>query len=86
MADELWDELQQLELGREDPPLFISYVAYATNESRNRLSLIARPLNPRAQNLNVVVAALPRVWGLTSRVHGRAGSLVCATKGTLALQ
>ena len=67
MADELWDELQDLELGREDPPQLIPHAAYTTNESRNRLSLIARPLNPRSQNLNAVVAALPRVWGLTSQ-------------------
>jgi len=40
-------------------------------EATNRLSLIGRPLNPRVQNLNAVIAALPRVWGLTTRVHGR---------------
>ncbi|OAP19763.1 hypothetical protein AXX17_AT1G43730 [Arabidopsis thaliana] len=58
---------QDLELGREDPPQLIPHAAYTTNESRNRLTLIARPLNPRSQNLNAVVAALPRVWGLTSQ-------------------
>ncbi|KAL9277762.1 hypothetical protein AtEden1_Chr00c002g0322611 [Arabidopsis thaliana] len=31
-------------------------------EATNRLSLIGRPLNPRVQNLNAVIAALPRVW------------------------
>lgn len=71
MADELWDELQNLELGREDPELFIPYVAYADAVARNRLSLIARPLNPRAQNLFSVISSLPRAWGLASRVHGR---------------
>ena len=71
MADELWDEMQHLELGREDPPLFIPHTTYATARSRNRLSLIARPLNPRSQNLNAVIAALPRAGRLTSRVHGR---------------
>ncbi|MBN8147936.1 DUF4283 domain-containing protein, partial [Vibrio vulnificus] len=40
-------------------------------ESRNRLSLIARPLNPRSQNLHAMISALPRAWGLTNRVHGR---------------
>ncbi|KAL9811760.1 hypothetical protein AtNW77_Chr5g0113011 [Arabidopsis thaliana] len=71
MADELWDELQHLELGREDPALFIPHEAYAIVESRNRLSLIARPLNPRSQNLHAMISALPRAWGLTNRVHGR---------------
>ena len=71
MADELWDEIQNLELGQEDPALFIPQEAYAMVEATNRLSLIGRPLNPRVQNLNAVIAALPRVWGLTTCVHGR---------------
>lgn len=71
MADRLWDELQHLELGREDPELFIPYSAYADAIPQNRLSLIARPLNPATQSLHAVVASLPRSWGLASRVHGR---------------
>lgn len=71
MADELWDELQNLALGRDDPVLFIPHEAYASVESRNRLSLIARPLNPTAQDIHTVVSSLPRTWGLVSRVHGR---------------
>ncbi|KAL9858812.1 hypothetical protein AtNW77_Chr1g0040601 [Arabidopsis thaliana] len=58
-------------LGREDPALFFPHAAYATVKSWNRLSLIARPLNLCSQNLNVVIAALPRSWGLTSRVYER---------------
>ncbi|CAL9239195.1 unnamed protein product, partial [Arabidopsis halleri] len=54
----------------EDPSLFIPHESYVVVEERNRLSIIARPLNPRVQNLNAVIAALPRSWGLTSRVHG----------------
>ncbi|CAL9218095.1 unnamed protein product [Arabidopsis halleri] len=71
MSDELWDELQHLDLGRSDPELFIPRGVYAVAVVQNRLSLIARPLNPRAQNLFTVVASLPRTWGLESRVHGR---------------
>ena len=71
MADELWNELQHLELARDDPALFVPHAVYASVESRNRLSLIGRPLNPRSQNLHVVIAALPRSWGLPSIVHGR---------------
>ncbi|KAG7603415.1 hypothetical protein AtNW77_Chr5g0109771 [Arabidopsis thaliana] len=71
MADELWDEIQNLELGQEDPALFIPHEAYVMVEASNNLSLIARPLNPRVQNLNSVVVALPRSWGLTTQVHGR---------------
>ncbi|KAG7579029.1 hypothetical protein ISN45_Aa03g031980 [Arabidopsis thaliana x Arabidopsis arenosa] len=71
MAEELWDEIQNLALGRNDPELFIPHEAYADVASRNRLSLIARPLNPRAQNLFSVISSLPRVWGLTAPVHGR---------------
>ncbi|KAG7556772.1 hypothetical protein ISN44_As11g027670 [Arabidopsis suecica] len=71
MADELWDEQQNLALGREDPELFIHDEVYAAVVASNRLSMIARPLNPRAQNLFSVVSSLPRTWGLDSRVHGR---------------
>ncbi|KAG7578084.1 Zinc knuckle CX2CX4HX4C [Arabidopsis thaliana x Arabidopsis arenosa] len=71
MAEELWDEIQNLALGRNDPELFIPHEAYAEVADRNRLSLIARPLNPRAQNLFSVISSLPRVWGLTANVHGR---------------
>ena len=71
MADELWDEIQNLELGQEDPALFIPHEAYVMVEATNRLSLIARPLNPKVQNLNSVVVALPRSWRLTTQVHGR---------------
>ncbi|KAL9293623.1 hypothetical protein AtEden1_Chr3g0196801 [Arabidopsis thaliana] len=60
-----------MDLGRNDPKLFIPYIAYDEAVSRNRLSLIARPLNPTAQNLFSVVSVLPRSRGLTSRVHGR---------------
>ncbi|KAL9280180.1 hypothetical protein AtEden1_Chr5g0105051 [Arabidopsis thaliana] len=71
MSDELWNEIQNLELGQEDPALFIPHEAYVMVEATNRLSMIARPLNPRVQNLNSVVIALPRTWGLTNQVHGR---------------
>ncbi|KAG7569427.1 Reverse transcriptase domain [Arabidopsis thaliana x Arabidopsis arenosa] len=47
------------------------WLTYADAVSRNRLSLIARPLNPRVQDLQTVVSSLPRSWGLASRVHGR---------------
>jgi len=67
----LWDEIQDLDLGLEDPALFIPHEAYVYVEEFNRLSIIARPLNPRVQNLNAVIAALPRCWGLTVHVHGR---------------
>ncbi|KAL9858783.1 hypothetical protein AtNW77_Chr1g0040291 [Arabidopsis thaliana] len=71
MSDELWDEIQNLELGQEDPTLFIPHEAYVMVEAANRLSMIARSLNPRVKNLNYVVVALPRSRGLTTQIHGR---------------
>jgi len=71
MADELWDEIQNLELRQEGPSLFIPNEAYIMVAGRNRLSIIARPLNPRVQNLQAIITALPRAWGLTAHVHGR---------------
>jgi len=41
MSDELWDEIQNLELGQEDPTLFIPHEAYVMVEAANRLSMIA---------------------------------------------
>ncbi|OAP18089.1 hypothetical protein AXX17_AT1G36720 [Arabidopsis thaliana] len=69
MSDELWDEIQNLELGQEDPTLFIPHEAYVMVEAANRLSMIARSLNPRVKNLNYVVVALPRSRGLTTQIH-----------------
>ncbi|CAA0268660.1 unnamed protein product [Arabidopsis thaliana] len=71
MSDELWDEIQNFELGQEDPTLFIPHEAYVMVEAANRLSMIARSLNPRVKNLNYVVVALPRSRGLTTQIHGR---------------
>jgi len=85
MADELWDEIQNLELGQEDPALFIPHEAYVLVEDRNKLSLTARSLNPRAHNLNFVIAALPRSCGLTSHVHGRIQDATYV-HGTMAFQ
>ncbi|XP_010435399.1 PREDICTED: uncharacterized protein LOC104719233 [Camelina sativa] len=58
-------------LGKDDPYLFIPHTAYVEAIAKNRLSLIALPLNPTLQSLHVVVDSLPRTWGLASRVHGR---------------
>lgn len=71
MADRLWDDLQNSNLGRNDPELFIPHHTYVDVVGRNRLSLIARPLNTRSQSLQAVVSSLPRTWGLTTRIHGR---------------
>ncbi|KAL1194833.1 hypothetical protein V5N11_010759 [Cardamine amara subsp. amara] len=71
MADDLWNELQHMVLGRDDPELFIPYNNYVGVLAKNRLSLIGRPLNPRIQNLQHVISTLPRIWGLSLRVHGR---------------
>ncbi|CAH8279079.1 unnamed protein product [Arabidopsis lyrata] len=83
MADELWNNLQHFDLGRNDPELFIPHEAYAATEARNRLSLIARPLNPRSQNLFTVISSLPRTWGLTTTVQGRVLDGTSSKKRTL---
>ncbi|CAL9220057.1 unnamed protein product [Arabidopsis halleri] len=73
MADEIWQDLQHMVLGRDDPELFVPQVVYASVVASNRLSLIGRPLNLQAQNLRRVISALPRTWGrgMVARVHGR---------------
>ncbi|KAG7568512.1 Zinc knuckle CX2CX4HX4C [Arabidopsis thaliana x Arabidopsis arenosa] len=73
MADEIWQDLQYMVLGRDDPELFVPQAVYASVVASNRLSLIGRPLNLQAQNLRRVLSALPRTWGkgMAARVHGR---------------
>ncbi|XP_010425099.1 PREDICTED: uncharacterized protein At4g02000-like [Camelina sativa] len=71
MSDELWNNLQYMDLGRNDPELFIPHSTYAGVLARNRLSLIGRPLNPREQELRRVIFYLPHHWGIATRVHGR---------------
>ncbi|CAA0404822.1 unnamed protein product [Arabidopsis thaliana] len=71
MADEIWHDIQYMVLGRDDPELFVPQAAYGVVVAGNRLSLIARPLNIHAQHLRRVLRALPRSWGMASRVHGR---------------
>ncbi|XP_010478994.1 PREDICTED: uncharacterized protein At4g02000-like [Camelina sativa] len=71
MSDELWNDLQYMDLGRDDPELFIPHTTYAGVLARNRLSLIGRTLNPREQDLRRVIFYLPHHWGVATRVHGR---------------
>ncbi|XP_010474086.1 PREDICTED: uncharacterized protein At4g02000-like [Camelina sativa] len=71
MPHELWDDLQYMVLGRDDPVLLISHSAYAGVLAKNRLSLIGKPLNLNDQPLKRVIQELPRLWGLNTRVHGR---------------
>ncbi|XP_019097290.1 PREDICTED: uncharacterized protein At4g02000-like [Camelina sativa] len=71
MADELWNDLQYMVLGRDDPELFIPSSAYDSALARNRRSLIGRLLNPTLQDRGRVLTALPAQWELYDRVHGR---------------
>ncbi|CAL9239264.1 unnamed protein product [Arabidopsis halleri] len=71
MSEEIWYDLQYLVLGRDDPELFIPHGTYTGVLSRNRLSIIGRVLNTREQDLRSVIQVFPRLWGLSSRVHGR---------------
>jgi len=68
MSDELWNDIQHMELGRE---LFIPYHAYAGAFASNRLSHLGRILNPQTQSVERAILELPYQWGLGSQVHGR---------------
>ncbi|XP_010412866.1 PREDICTED: uncharacterized protein At4g02000-like [Camelina sativa] len=71
MSEELWNDLQYMVLGRDDPELFIPHENYAGMLARNQVSLIGRLLNPREQDLRRVISYLPPLWGIALRVHGR---------------
>lgn len=69
MADNIRRALQDIDVGDEPIPLPIEVVNQATAE--NRFVLMGRPVMPQRHNLCSVVAALPRLWGQTSLIHGR---------------
>ncbi|KAL9281376.1 unnamed protein product [Arabidopsis thaliana] len=71
MSDELWNAIQHMDLGREEPELYIPYHAYVGALASNRLSLLGRILNPQTQSVERAILELPYQWGLGTQVHGR---------------
>ncbi|CAA0405737.1 unnamed protein product [Arabidopsis thaliana] len=71
MSDELWNVIQHMDLGREEPELYIPYHAYVGALASNRLSLLGRILNPQTQSVERAILELPYQWGLGTQVHGR---------------
>jgi len=67
MSDNIWDDLQDMVLGRDDPELFVPYEAYASVVDSNRLSLIGRPLNPTDQSLRGVIQAKMEIGECSKR-------------------
>ncbi|CAD5333224.1 unnamed protein product [Arabidopsis thaliana] len=77
MSDELWNAIQHMDLGREEPELYIPYHAYVGALASNRLSLLGRILNPQTQSVERAILELPYQWGLGTQVHGRILDDIC---------
>lgn len=63
--------MQDIELKDDDepiqlPPKIINQVA-----AENCFIIMERPVMPRHQNLCVIVAVMPRLWGQSGIVHGK---------------
>ncbi|CAA0272585.1 unnamed protein product [Arabidopsis thaliana] len=72
MSDELWNDIQHMELGRE---LFIPYHAYAGAFASNRLSHLGRILNPQTQSIERAILEIPYQWGLERTIEFIASTL-----------
>jgi len=71
MDKELWQALQNLDLGSERAPLKMSAEARRSRDIDNRLSLIVKGLNPQHQKPAGLKGALPKAWRLDGRVTSR---------------
>lgn len=71
MGDNLRRAVQDLNLGDEDEPIALPADVVAQAAAENRFMLIGRPVMPRRQNIQAIVASMPRNWGQSGIVHGR---------------
>jgi len=63
MSDFFKKSVQDIALGINDDPITLSPELCSQAASVNRFSLIATTVNPRKQNLRVLIGQMPCVWG-----------------------
>ncbi|KAL0761982.1 hypothetical protein Bca101_078132 [Brassica carinata] len=67
----LMEELKELEMLEEGEMVDIPEIENDDLIEENSLSVVVRCLNPSAHKVGGLVKALPPIWGLEDRVHGR---------------
>ncbi|XP_013624988.1 PREDICTED: uncharacterized protein LOC106331216 [Brassica oleracea var. oleracea] len=70
MGDNIQIDMQNLNLGAEDPPIQLPVQVVNEAAAENRFVLIGRPVMPHRQNIRSIIAILPRNWGHKG-VYGR---------------
>ncbi|XP_010481107.1 PREDICTED: uncharacterized protein LOC104759943 [Camelina sativa] len=71
MSKDLWEALQNLNLGSERSPMRMSREALKDREDANKLSLVVKCLNPQHQKPIGMKGALPKAWNLQGKVTSR---------------
>ncbi|VYS48171.1 unnamed protein product [Arabidopsis thaliana] len=71
MEKDLWEALQNLNLGSERTPLRMSMEARRSRDMDNRLSLVVKGLNPHHQKPAGIKATMPKAWRMDGRVTSR---------------
>lgn len=71
MADTIRKQMQEIALGIQDEVINLPVELWDEAINETRFSLIAKPVNPKKQNLRAMLNALPRLWGVGDEVVGR---------------
>lgn len=71
MSDYLRKQMQDIALGIQDDVVNLPVDLCEEAIHETRFSLIAKPVNPRKQNLRAMLNALPRLWGVGEEVVSR---------------
>lgn len=71
MTDKIRKQLQDISLGINDEAVTLPLELCDEAADKTQYSLIAKPVNPRKQNLRVMMTALPKLWRTGNEVMGR---------------
>ncbi|XP_033148496.1 uncharacterized protein LOC103868630 [Brassica rapa] len=71
MVDGICRVMQDIDLGVNDEPFVRPQAVIQQAAEENHFFLVGQPVMPRRQNLCVIIAAMPRTWGLEGNVRGR---------------
>lgn len=71
MSDNLRKKMQNINLGINDEPVSLPPEVCVQAAATNQFSVVVVLLNPKKQNLRVMVTQLPRLWGFKNSIFGR---------------
>lgn len=68
MSDIVRKQLQEISLELEDDVIKLPFELCKEAINETRYSLVVKPVNPRKQNLRIMLSALPRLWGVGDKI------------------